>query len=596
MSISQIYKAIRIAWNINPRWFIVSIIFRIFFGLLPLGTLWVTKELVDAVTHLIQGELSEDKLIIKFLALQLIITIAQSAIRYYCDFFDKKMEYDLDYHLNQRVTEKSLIVPYSYFDLPEFYNHHDRLKSTKLGSNILSPLKNILSIFESLLSLFSYLGFLFIIHWSLVILSLLSCIPILLIQSKYSNSKYSLLKAQTPELREARYIQSLIFNRQSAKEIRIFELGEYFLERWMKLFQKNNIDLLMIIKNEKKAMILLDAFTALLFGISAFIVVSLLKLGRVSLGQFVSLTQSIRGAQGAVNAIAFYLSTIYESNFYLKDMLEYLDFERKDIEKLPSPKEQLNLFSFKNCITFNKVSFSYPMSNKNALNSLNFQIKQGEKVAIVGQNGSGKTTLVKCLMGLYPISEGSITFDGTDINIINKKQLRKNITVIFQDFMKYAFTVKDNVVFGDIERQEDLHHLESVAKKSDIAPFVNNFSSGYNTFLGKLLKEGEDLSGGQWQKIAIGRALFSESEIIILDEPTAALDPQSELEIFEKFDELTNGKTTIYISHRMASSVLADKILVLKDGFLIEVGTHKELMKKQQEYYKMFQMQAKWYA
>lgn len=596
MNISQIYKAMHISWKINPYWFIVSIIFRIFLGLLPLATLWITKELVDNVTLLIQGKLTGEQLIIYLLILQLTITIVRSAIRYYCDFLNIKMEYEVDYYLNQKVTEKSIAVPFSYFDLPEFYNHQDRLKNRNLGSNILGPLKNLLSIMESILTLLSYLSFLFIIHWSLVVLSLLSFVPILIVQTKYSSSKYTLLKSQTPELREAKYIQSLILNRQSAKEIRIFELGSYFLQRWKELFRKNNLALLKIIMREKRAKILLDTFTAILFSISAFIVVTLLKAGKVSVGQFVSLTQSIAGAQGAVNAIAFDISSIYDSNLYLEDMLKYLEFEREDIEKLSKSTETLNNFSFCDSISFKNVNFCYPMNTQAVLNNINLEIKKGEKVAIVGENGSGKTTLVKCLMGLYPINNGNITFDGTDISNINKMQLRKNIAVIFQDFMKYAFTVKENVVFGDINRFDDSNHLQSVAEKSDISSFVDKFPDKFDTFLGKLFKEGKDLSGGQWQKVAIARTLFSESEIIILDEPTAALDPQSELDIYEKFNELTHGKTTIYISHRMVSATLADKIVVMKDGNIIEIGNHNDLMKKRKEYYKMFQMQAKWYA
>lgn len=542
MNISQIYKAMHISWKINPYWFIVSIIFRIFLGLLPLATLWITKELVDNVTLLIQGKLTGEQLIIYLLILQLTITIVRSAIRYYCDFLNIKMEYEVDYYLNQKVTEKSIAVPFSYFDLPEFYNHQDRLKNRNLGSNILGPLKNLLSIMESILTLLSYLSFLFIIHWSLVVLSLLSFVPILIVQTKYSSSKYTLLKSQTPELREAKYIQSLILNRQSAKEIRIFELGSYFLQRWKELFRKNNLALLKIIMREKRAKILLDTFTAILFSISAFIVVTLLKAGKVSVGQFVSLTQSIAGAQGAVNAIAFDISSIYDSNLYLEDMLKYLEFEREDIEKLSKSTETLNNFSFCDSISFKNVNFCYPMNTQAVLNNINLEIKKGEKVAIVGENGSGKTTLVKCLMGLYPINNGNITFDGTDISNINKMQLRKNIAVIFQDFMKYAFTVKENVVFGDINRFDDSNHLQSVAEKSDISSFVDKFPDKFDTFLGKLFKEGKDLSGGQWQKVAIARTLFSESEIIILDEPTAALDPQSELDIYEKFNELTHGK------------------------------------------------------
>lgn len=596
--LSYIYKAFKIVWKNSRSGLILTILIRITLGLLPLLLLWVTKELIDEVATIIKGNSSQYKFIIILLFLQFSLAVIRSGLENLSTYLKTKMEFNVNYYINKELALKSISVPLEYFEVTEFHTHYDRIKRSNLGLQILTPINSILYAFENLLSLISYLSFLYIIHWSLVIISVISFIPFLLIDSKLGSYKYSLLRAQTPSYREAFYILSLLHNRQSAKEIRIFDLGPYLIKRWGLLFRKNNAETLSLTRKEKLISIGTDSFTALLYGCAAVIVVWLLKIGKVSIGQFVSMSQAIQGAQSSVNTIAGYLAMIYEQKLYLADLFKFMEFNRGELEIAASSeldKSVNTVFPLKNNIIFKDVSFFYPDSTRKTLKNVSFNINKGELIAIVGENGSGKTTLIKCLMGLYHVKEGSITFDKVNINEIKQIDLRRNITAIFQDFMKYSFSIKDNITFGDVENKNNFELLNEVSRKANITPIVESFNDGYDTYLGKLLRDGEELSGGQWQKVAIARALFSNSEIIILDEPTAALDPQSELEIFEKFNELFSNKTTIYISHRMASVKKADRILVMKNGELIESGNFNELISNKGEFYKMYDSQAKWY-
>ena len=314
----------------------------------------------------------------------------------------------------------------------------------------------------------------------------------------------------------------------------------------------------------------------------------------MTVGEFVAVGQAVQNTQSSINSIAKRFGAFKEEVFYIKDYFEFMNYYHQDdsssqrLESFPTP--------LKVGITFENVSFNYVNSDVKILKDISLHINPGKKIAIVGENGSGKTTFVKCLSGLYPLSEGHIFFDNNEIKSIKESELFSNITVVFQDFIKYPYTVKENIRLGNIFRNDNLDNIvEAVSKEAGVHDFVNKFPNGYETYLGRIFEDGEDISGGQWQRIALARSLFKDGEIFILDEPTAALDPIAELDVFEKFDLLTKNKTTFFISHRMASAKIADLILVFKKGEIVETGTHEELMRLEGEYYTLFNMQAKWY-
>ncbi|WP_128896265.1 ABC transporter ATP-binding protein [Longirhabdus pacifica] len=596
MNTTVFISLFKVIWQRSKLWFTFSILVRIIEGLLPLATLYITKELIDEVAAYVQGAQGSDiNTIIVLILLEFAIVFFKSMLSMLTGLLDTYTEIRLDYYFSKKVSLKSIRVPLTYFELPDFYHHLERIRGD-YGNRVMGPVRSVLEIGRSIITLGSYLFFLFTIHWSIAILSLVAAVPIYRIQAKYGSAKFHLMRFQTPAAREASYTSALLNDRDASKEVRIFSLGNYLINRWKKIYWLNNNQMFKLIKREKVANLGLETFTAIIYSGCALIVVWLLKTSKIGIGQFVTMGQAIQGAQTSMNIISFSLASIYEQFLYIDDLFKFLEYEQKEY----NPKQIENPTSFPSSlykgIEVKNISFTYPGSSKKVLDDVSFHIKPGEKIAIVGENGSGKTTLVKCLMGLYPISKGTITFDDVEIETIDKQDLYRNTTVIFQDFTTYAYTVKENIVFGDIEQEEDDAKLKRVAEQTGVDTFVQQLPDKYETRLGKFLFEGEDLSGGQWQRIAMARALYREAKIVVLDEPTAALDPQTELEVFNQFKNLSADKTTLFISHRMAAAKMADRIFVMKEGKLLEVGTHEELINKRQEYYRMFNMQAKWYA
>ncbi|MFC4768169.1 ABC transporter ATP-binding protein [Effusibacillus consociatus] len=528
------------------------------------------------------------------LILQFLIIVCSSGIRLIQEYIDKHTEIKIDYNIQKIISNKTSSVPLAYFDMPEFYDHLNRIQGS-VGNRFLAPIKNSFQIGQATIRLISYLAFLLTIHWSLLLLSVAAAIPLFIIQKKYGKRRFLLLYNQTPKAREGQYITSLLTNRESAKEIRLFQLGGYLLDRWSKTYFENARESLRLLRRNQMSNLGLEMFSGLLLTCSAGIIVWFTRSSTVRIGDFVVISQAVQGTQTSINQISSLVAQIYEESLYIQDFYKFIQFKVPILER-SSQSEYPFPTPLQSGITFDNVAFRYTGSFTDSISEINFFIRAGEKIAIVGENGSGKTTLIKCLMGLYPVSSGRIYFDGINIEEIKEQDLRKNITVVFQDFMRYSFSVRDNIAFGNVERYGDIEEIKKVASKTGVDKFVKHFSKGYDTYLGKYLINGEDLSGGQWQKIALARLLFRGGEVIILDEPTASLDPRAEIELFKQFHTLTKDKTTIFISHRMAAAKMADRILVMKEGRLVEIGTHKELMENGQEYYRLYQLQSHWYS
>jgi ATP-binding cassette, subfamily B, bacterial len=590
----QIFKLMKFIARQFPIWISCSIIIRIIFGIIPFVQLNLTKYIVNEVSDFVQNVSVIPKSIIYLLIIQFLVLILKSFIKHFSELYDKHIEIKLDYHISRKIAEKILYCPYIYLEFPGFYDHKERIRGNN-GNKLMSPIKNILDILESTISLLSFITFLFTIHWMLVILSLIASIPTLIILSKFGNKKFNLFRFQTPFFRESNYVYALLSNKNASKEIRLFNLGDYFIERWTKIFQKRHKEILSLYTKEKTANVFLDISKSIIYTIAAITVIYLLKNKKLSIGDFVSTGQAIQGSQDYVNNIASHLARLYEQNLFIDDLFSFLEYEL-NLNYLTSKEKTVTLEEIKNGITANNICFQYPDSNKLVLKDINFHIKKGESIAIVGENGSGKSTLIKCLLGLYSLNMGKITFDNHNLEDIESKSLKKLVSVIFQDFMKYAFNVKENIFFGDIYNKGSIKDIKDASIKSGADKFIDRLPDKYETILGKYLADGEDLSGGEWQRLAIARALFGDTDLLVLDEPTASLDPKTEIEIYNRIKQTTHNKTTIFISHRMAAAKMADRIFVMKNGTLIEVGTHDELMELRKEYYQMFKIQSKWYA
>ncbi|MBH0156759.1 ABC transporter ATP-binding protein [Fictibacillus sp. 5RED26] len=591
MSRAAIIKAFKLIFTHGKSWIILSLISRITIGLMPFVVLKLTETLINHVTAFISNQTTSLRFIFLLLFAQFILTILKSILQHLNEVWDMEIEYKLDFVMGKMLSEKTTSISYKYFESTEFFNTLERIGNNQ-GSRVISPLRHILDLFQALISFCSYVVFLSMVHWSLVILSVFVAIPTLLIQTKFGNEKFFLMKYLTKEAREANFISGLFQDKGGNKEIRLFNLSSYLLKKWERLTHYTNNKAIHLMKREKRTHILLDGLTALLYGGGSWIIIHLLRSNKLGIGEFVSIGQAIQGAQGVINSAAVSIARIYEEQLYLNDYFTFIEAEEET-----STESHPIWIDASSAITLNHVSFSYSDTSPNVLNEINLTIKKGEKIAIVGENGSGKTTLIKCILGLYPIINGDVYINQKHIQSMKRNEISKSISVIFQDFMSYPFSVRENIAFGDLKEIKNDDLLLELCKYSGLLNKINSLPEGLDTNLGKILSnESEELSGGQWQRIAIARALLKNAEILILDEPTSSLDPLTEMEIFERMNEMANDRTAIFVSHRMAAARFADRIIVMKNGSIVEVGSHSELMSSETLYSELFKVQAKWYA
>lgn len=599
MKITYLLRSVRYVWQHGRWWVISSALFSLLIGLQPIANLWVMKEVINAVTDLFLGKSGSYDTVVTLLLLQFALLSAGALLTSLKLWLDKRMEVKLEHDLRHTLFEKVASVSLDQFERPRFYHHLSRINNG-LGSRFLEPVKDFFEIIQLAIGLGSFVAFLFTMHWSFVLISLLAAGPTLFVHLKFGSQRFRLHLQQTPRAREAGYMAQLLTDRQAAKEIRLFGLIRYLIGRWSNRYQANASETLRLMGRQQGLTVLLEALSALFYLGAALIMISLMRTRALQVGDFVSMGQAIQGAQNSINRLSMKLGGLHEKSLYIRDYFQFLEMETGSQNTAPFAKNEPASQPFPPALTdgirFENVSFHYPDIPRNTLQNVSFHIRPGEKIAVVGENGSGKTTLVKCLMGLYPTQQGHILFDGIPLEAIAEQERYKQITVLFQDFMKYALTVRENIAFGDIERLDDYDRLHRVAAQTAVDQLAAGLKNGYDTPLGRTLFDGEDLSGGQWQRIAIARALFRNGQIIILDEPTAALDPRTEMEVFHHFRRLTANKTAIFISHRMAAARMADRIIVMKNGRVEEVGTHDELYAREGEYHRMYSMQAQWYA
>lgn len=596
MGLSYTIRALGFVWSRGKWWVICSLLIMILKGSLPVSKLWVLQALVNRVTGLIQGTEEHVQGAFLLLALQLALEVAGTTLSGVEKWMTQKMSIVIGHDLQEMVLRKVTSVPLACFDLPEFYNHVSRIGVNGIGGRFMAPIQDGFSIGQSVISLVGLLVYLFTVHWSLVLLALGAAIPMLVVRARYGGQQWQLALRQTPLNRDAQYTAGIMMDRQSAMEVRAFGLVEHLIGRWSAAYRKNAREGLVMLRKQEGGIVLLEGISALFLAVAAGVIIWLTQTSSLEVGQFVAVVQAVTVTQGDVNLMAVLLAQLYQQNLYIRDYYEFLAYERKGGPKRPEAANERFPELVEEGIRFEHVSYQYPESERYVLRDVSFHIRPGEKIAIVGENGSGKTTLVKCLMGLYQPDNGRITFEGVDQARIDRQELSKRITVIFQEFVRYAYTVRENVMLSRSGVAAAQERMRAVSKQAGIDRFVDRFAAGYETHLGRYLADGEDLSGGQWQKVAIARALFHDGDVVILDEPTAALDPLAELDVFRQFNQLTQNKTALFISHRMSAARMADRVFVMKEGRLVEAGTHEELLRLEGAYAEMYRAQAAWFA
>ncbi|MBO3461538.1 ABC transporter ATP-binding protein/permease [Aetokthonos hydrillicola Thurmond2011] len=588
-------RAISLVWTTNRSLTILFAAFTLIAGLLPAVIAYIGKLIVDTVVNAYQINSHNSAFVnsyrpLLYVGLEAIAVCILAGSQRGLSVCQSLLRMLLAQRVNVLILEKALTLDLTQFEDSEFY---DKLSNARREASIrpLSLVTRTFGLVQSALSLVTY-GVLLVKFsaWAVMIL-IIAAMPAFFAETKFAGQAFRLFSWRAPETRHQHYLETLLAREDFAKEVKLYQLGNMLLRRYHNLFDTlYHEDRELTLRRGFWGYILSLLSTATFYIAYAWIVVETVA-GQISLGDMTMYLTVFRQGQSTFSGALTSIGGMYEDNLYLSTLYEFLE------EEVPQPKGKATKgLRPGDGIRFENISFTYPGSSQPALKNISLHLKPGEKLAIVGENGSGKTTLIKLLTRLYIPDSGRILLDGLDLQQWDIDVLRRRIGVIFQNFVRYQFTVGENIGVGDVERMEDTTQWEIAAEKGMALPFIENLPTGFYTQLGKWFKGGQELSGGQWQKIALARAFMRGSaDILVLDEPTSAMDPQAEFDIFNHFHTLTKNQMVLLISHRFSTVRMADKIVVIEAGELLEQGTHEELLQAKGRYATLFSLQAAGY-
>jgi ATP-binding cassette subfamily B protein len=578
---------LRIVWQAGPAVVGFGLFFRLFASLLPLGLLWITKIIVDNIVHAVSAHQAVPPRFWWLVAAEFGLAILTGAASRAMDYTDSLLADKYTRFVSVQVMKHAAELDLIAYEDPVFY---DRLERARVqATDRLGMIQAIGRLIQQVITtvLFSA-SIMFYSPW-LMLLLVAGVIPAFLGESHFAFLGYAKNFRQTPARRQLDYLRVLGGSKEAAKELKLFRLKDFLTERFARLsdeIYRQNVALSRL----KLVVGTLLSVIATLGYYSAYVFVIFRTLaGAISIGTFYFLVNAIQQASSNIQQIFSTLAGIADQALFLTDLLAFFEMQptiRSKPNALPAPRPVLRGFEFRD------VSFRYPGSSRLVLDRLNFHLRPGERVALIGENGQGKTTIVKLITRLYDPAEGQILLDGVDLRDYDLEDLYGEIGVIFQDFMRYEMTARDNIAVGRIEDVDRLDLIKSAAHKSLADAVIARLPSDYEQVLGRRFETGVDLSGGEWQKVALARAYLRDAQLLILDEPTAALDARSEFEVFQRFAELTAGKMALFISHRFSTVRMADRIVVLENGRIAEEGSHDELASLGGRYKEMFELQA----
>ena len=587
-------RAIDLVWSTSrPLTFGLALL-TLIAGVLPAVIAFVGAQIVDAVVAAAalarEGSRVEIGNVFRWVILEAALVVAMAAAQRGISFCQSLLRAQLGQRVNEMILDKALTLELAQFEDSEFYDKLTRARR-EASSRPLSLVTRTFGLVQNLIALASFgvllVGF---SPWAMLVL-LLAGLPSFIAETRFSGEAFTLFRWRSPDTRMQLYLETVIAREDHAKEVKLFGLGPLLLARYRAIFHKlYAADRALTLRRDLWGLGLGVIGTLALYGAYAWIAWTTV-FGRITLGQMTMYLMLFRQGQAAVSAMLSSIGGMYEDNLYLSTLYEYLETPVRvgGGAAVQGPDSR-------DGIRFEAVSFTYPGADAPTLHDINLHIRPGESLALVGQNGSGKTTLIKLLTRLYAPDQGRILLDGLDLAQWNENALRQRIGVIFQDFARYQMLVGENVGAGDVTRFEDRERWREASDKGMASAFIDSLPQGFETQLGKWFKDGRELSGGQWQKIALARAFMREqADILVLDEPTAAMDAQAEATIFEHFSALSSQRILILISHRFSTVRMAEQIVVIQDGRIIEHGNHAQLVAQAGHYAHLFALQAKGY-
>ncbi len=581
----------KMIWNTSQSMTIGNVLLRIIKAAIPVVMLWVGKLIIDEIIFQIDQEYPVYYNIWIYLGIELGLALLSDLINRGITLLDSLLGDLFSNETSVRLIHHAATLDLYQFEDSKFYDKLERARRqttgrTVLMSQTLTQLQDIITILFFAVGLIAFKPL-------LIIILFIAIIPAFLGETTFSERTYSLTRSWTPQRRELDYLRYIGASDETAKEIKIFGLQDFISDRFKVLADKYYHANKKLATSRAFWGSLLSAIgTVAYYGAYVYIIMDTVE-GEISVGKLTFLAGSFLQMRNMLQGIMNRFSQIAESALYLQDLFDFFELKPQIISQIDRPKVPQPISKG---FTFENVSFKYPGSERYSLHNLSFHLNAGEKLALVGENGAGKTTLVKLLARLYEPTEGRILLDGVDLKEYDIVDLRQNVSIIFQDYVKFQLKADENIAIGNIGDLQEQQRIEDSAVKSLANTVIDKLPERYQQFLGKRFEGGVELSGGEWQKIALARAYMGDSQLMILDEPTSALDARAENEVFIRFAELITGRTAVLISHRFSTVRMADRILFLENGELLELGSHEELLEKDGKYAALFKLQAKGYV
>jgi ATP-binding cassette subfamily B protein len=577
-------------WETSWSLTLTNGVLRVLQAGIPLAMLYVGKLIIDEVILQVNADNQSFDLLWKYLLLEFALALLSDILNRLISLTDALLGDLFANSTSVKLLEKAASLDLAQFEDPEFYDKLERARRQTTGRVILMSM--VLGQIQDIITIIFLASGLIVFAPVLILLLIVAILPSFISESYFSQSSYSLVRSWTPERRELDYLRFIGATDTSVKEVKIFGLSKFLADRFAILADKYyKANKALAIKRTIWGGIFNTLGDLAYYGAYVIIILRTVA-GVLSVGDLTFLAGSFARLRNQLQGILSRFSKIAENTMYLKDYFDFMEMEPGIQDRpgaIPFPE------SIQDGIVFDNVGFKYPSATEWALRNVSFTLRVGEKLALVGENGAGKTTLVKLLARLYDPTEGRILVDGIDLQEYQMESMRERIGVIFQDFVRFYLKASENIAVGNIADLDDREKIVESAEKSLASSVVDKLPLKYDQMLGRRFADGVELSGGEWQKVALARAYMRDAEILILDEPTAALDARAEYEVFVRFSELTAGKTAVLISHRFSTVRMADRILVLKNGRLEELGTHEELLLNGGLYAELFKLQAAGY-
>jgi ATP-binding cassette, subfamily B, bacterial len=589
-ALRNVPAVLKIVWDSGPAVVVFGLIARLFAAFLPVVLLWITKLIIDGIVYAVSTHQPVQPRFWWLVATEFLLAVLASVLNRAIDYSDSLLADKYTRHVSIKVMDHAAGLDLTAYEDPVFY---DRLERARVqATDRLGMIQAIGRLVQQSITTLTLSASIMVFSPWLMLLLIAGVVPAFVGESHFAFLGYAKNFRQTPIRRQLDYLRILGGSKEAAKELKLFGLRDFLRERFARLSEEIYRENVALSRRKLIAGSLLSVVGTMGYYAAYVFVIWRTVNGVLSIGTLTFLAGAILQASSNIQQIFSTLAGIADQALFLTDLLAFFEMQptiRSKPNALPAPRPIVHGFEFRN------VSFSYPGNSRLILNRLNFQLHAGERVALIGENGQGKTTVVKLITRLYDPSEGQILLDGIDLREYDLDDLHHEMGVIFQDFMRYEMTARENIAVGRVEEIDNLELLQSAARKSMADRTVGRLPRHYEQMLGRRFDQGVDLSGGEWQKVALARAYLRDAQLLILDEPTAALDAPSESEVFRRFSELTTGKTALFISHRFSTVRMADRIVVLDSGKITEDGSHDQLVSFGGRYAEMFEMQASSY-